>query len=97
MGQLMEMGNNLRESGLSTVSLALVAALFMVTIVLSARELLAWYLKLNKIQDQLEALTETVLRLEQQLQDKADEEHSEVKALHFKAQATERQAFPLNH
>ncbi len=98
MGQLMEMGSNLRESGLSAASLAIVATLFLLTIILSARELLAWYLKLNRIQDQLETLTEAVQRIEKRMANSAsDGEAAEIKTLALKAHPPERQAFPLNH
>lgn len=96
MGQLMEMAGSLRDSGLSPASLAAVAALFLITIVLSARELLAWYLKVNRLEEQLDELNESIRRLEKALSERAPVP-PENQAPEVKAPPPERQVFPLHH
>lgn len=64
---LVDLGQSLKNSGLTSGWLLLIAGLFLITLVAAFRELSSWYFKVNQIQSQLNDLKDAIERLEKRL------------------------------
>ncbi|MGE3388145.1 MAG: hypothetical protein AB7K41_15550 [Bdellovibrionales bacterium] len=104
LDEIMQLGNLLRDSGLTLGWLALITLLFAVTLVLSTRELLLWYLKINQLQGEVRDLKAAILRIERRQLESRQAEQTVAEnvdqpeiTLTVKPMTTSAQQFTLNH
>ena len=68
--EVLSWGTWIRESGLTPSLLLLVGLLFSLTLMISVRELVSWYLKIPQLEGQLRDLKKTISRLEQKIEER---------------------------
>jgi hypothetical protein len=64
LDQILDFAARLRESGLTLGVLAIAAAIFALTLIISTREVLHWYLGIRGLRKEVRRLSESIQRLE---------------------------------
>lgn len=100
VSELVDLGQQLKNSGLTSGWLLLIGLLFFITLIAAFRELSAWYFKINHIQTQLNELNANIQRLERRLHGAEATEKGLEGLLQNKVTLTSvesQQRFTLNH